>query len=130
MSNRSLRRRQASAKKKKARQGKMSTTSQAITAGTEPAPGEATPSKADSQPSQATQSPRARGERSRLGAIANWRPQYVMDIITELRKVVWPTRQDTVHLTIVVIVVSVIIGAMLGGIDIGFGWMIDNTLLR
>ena len=53
-----------------------------------------------------------------------------MEIITELRKVVWPTRQDTVHLTIVVIVVSVIIGAMLGGIDIGFGWIIDNTLLR
>ena len=62
--------------------------------------------------------------------MTSWRPQYVMDIITELRKVVWPTRQDTVHLTIVVIVVSVIIGAMLGGIDIGFGWIIDNTLLR
>lgn len=129
MSNRSLRRRQASAKRKKGRQGKMSATSQAITTGTEPSPSEAT-SKASSQPSQTTQSPRAREERSRLGAVARWRPQYVMDIITELRKVVWPTRQDTVHLTIVVIVVSVIIGAMLGGIDIGFGWIIDNTLLR
>ena len=130
MSNRSLRRRQASAKRKKARQGKMSATSQAITTGTEPPPSEATSSKAGSQPGPTTQSPRARGKRSRLGVLASWRPQYVMDIITELRKVVWPTRQDTVHLTIVVIVVSVIIGAMLGGIDIGFGWLIDNTLLR
>ena len=103
----------------------MSATGQAITTGTEPPPSEAA-----SSPSQTIQSPRARGEHSRLGAVARWRPQYVMDIITELRKVVWPTRQDTVHLTIVVIVVSVIIGAMLGGIDIGFGWIIDNTLLR
>ena len=130
MSNRSLRRRQASGKRKKARPGKMSAANQAITAGTEPPPSEATSSKAGSQPSQTIQSPRAREERSRLGAVARWRPQYVMEIITELRKVVWPTRQDTVHLTIVVIVVSVIIGAMLGGIDIGFGWIIDNTLLR
>jgi len=53
-----------------------------------------------------------------------------MDIIVELRKVVWPSRQDTVHLTIVVVVVSVIIGLILGGIDLGFAWVVDKILLR
>jgi preprotein translocase subunit SecE len=53
-----------------------------------------------------------------------------MDIISELRKVVWPSRQEAMHLTMVVVIVSAILGALLGGIDIGFGWLIDNTLLR
>jgi preprotein translocase SecE subunit len=72
-----------------------------------------------------------RGEsRSGLSAIASWRPRFLMDIINELRKVVWPSRQDTMHLTVVVIIVSIIVGAALGGIDIGFGWFVDHVLLR
>jgi preprotein translocase subunit SecE len=72
-----------------------------------------------------------RGEsRSTLGGVASWRPRFIMDIISELRKVVWPSRQDAVHLTIVVLFVSALVGAALGGIDIGFGWLIDNTILR
>ena len=73
--------------------------------------------------------PRGEG-RSGLSAVAAWRPRFVMDIISELRKVVWPSRQDTTYLTIVVLVVAAIVGAALGGIDIGFGWLIDNTLLK
>ncbi len=73
--------------------------------------------------------PRGEG-RSGLAAVASWRPRFVMDIINELRKVVWPSRQDTVHLTVVVVIVALLVGAALGGIDIGFGWLIDNLLLR
>jgi len=73
--------------------------------------------------------PRREG-RSGLAAVASWRPRFFMDIINELRKVVWPSRQDTVHLTFVVVIVSLMVGAVLGGIDIGFGWLIDNLLLR
>ncbi len=73
--------------------------------------------------------PRGEG-RSGLAAVASWRPRFAMDIINELRKVVWPSRQDTVHLTFVVVVVALMVGAVLGGIDIGFGWLIDNLLLR
>ena len=73
--------------------------------------------------------PRGEG-RSGLLAVASWRPRFVMDIISELRKVVWPSRQDTTYLTIVVLIVAAIVGAALGGIDIGFGWLIDNTLLK
>ncbi len=73
--------------------------------------------------------PRGEG-RSGISAVASWRPRFVMDIISELRKVVWPSRQDTTYLTIVVLIVAAIVGAALGGIDIGFGWLIDNTLLK
>jgi preprotein translocase subunit SecE len=52
-----------------------------------------------------------------------------MDIINELRKVVWPSRQDTVHLTVVVVAVALLVGAVLGAIDIAFGRLIDNLLL-
>ena len=46
--------------------------------------------------------PRGEG-RSGVAAVAAWRPRFFMDIISELRKVVWPSRQDTVHLTVVVV---------------------------
>ena len=71
-----------------------------------------------------------RAGRAGFAAVAGWRPRFFMDIIGELRKVVWPTRQEAMHLTLVVIIVSAFLGALLGGIDIGFGWLIDNTLLR
>jgi len=57
-------------------------------------------------------------------------PRPVQDIINELKKVTWPTREETVRLTVVVIVVSVAIGMGLGVIDIGFNWLVDRTLLR
>ena len=79
--------------------------------------------------SGARAAPRGEG-RSGLAAVASWRPRFVMDIINELRKVVWPSRQDTVHLTIVVVIVAILVGAVLGSIDIGFGWLIDKLLLR
>ena len=72
----------------------------------------------------------ARGEGRGIGGILHWRPRFVMDIVNELRKVVWPSRHDTTYLTMVVIIVAIILGAVLGGIDIGFGWLIDRTLLR
>jgi preprotein translocase subunit SecE len=57
-------------------------------------------------------------------------PRWMRDIISELKKVTWPTREETVRLTVVVIVVSVAIGMGLGIIDIGFNWIVDHTLLR
>lgn len=39
------------------------------------------------------------------------------EVIAELRKVTWPTREETMKLTAVVIVISVIVGAFIGGLD-------------
>jgi len=42
---------------------------------------------------------------------------YVKQSKEELDKVVWPTRSDTVRLTLVVLGISVIVGAYVAGID-------------
>lgn len=42
------------------------------------------------------------------------------EVVSELRKVTWPTRQETTRLTLLVLVVSVAIGVFLGVIDIAF----------
>ena len=73
--------------------------------------------------------PRAAPTKGKRG-ILSWRPRWIMDIITELRKVVWPSRPDTMHLTVVVLVVSVVIGVFLGGVDLGFAWLVEHVLLR
>jgi preprotein translocase subunit SecE len=57
-------------------------------------------------------------------------PGFLEEIIAELRKVTWPTRQETSYLTMVVIVVAVAAGIVLGGVDIFFNWLIDNLLLQ
>ena len=72
---------------------------------------------------------RAVGATARLGALGGWRPRFVMDIVSELKKVTWPTREDTINLTVVVLVVAVMMGALLGGLDVAFGWFVDRALL-
>ncbi|NJP04496.1 MAG: preprotein translocase subunit SecE [Chloroflexaceae bacterium] len=46
----------------------------------------------------------------------------------ELRKVVWPTRQETIRLTILVIVVSVLIGLLLFFGDTIFIWLYSQLV--
>ena len=82
-------------------------------------------------PIRAPRPPKGGGGPAR--ARRGWRrlvPAWADDIISELRKVTWPTRQETMNLTIVVVVVSVAIGGLLGAIDIFFNWFMTNTLLR
>lgn len=43
---------------------------------------------------------------------------------TELRKVVWPTRQETLHTTLIVVAFVVITALILWGIDSLFLWLI------
>ena len=42
----------------------------------------------------------------------------------ELKKVVWPTRQEAIRLTLVVIIISLLVGLFLGGLDFIFVKMI------
>lgn len=39
------------------------------------------------------------------------------DTVAELKKVTWPDRETTKNLTIVVIAISAVLGALLGGLD-------------
>jgi preprotein translocase subunit SecE len=42
---------------------------------------------------------------------------YFQQTYDELKKVVWPSRDDVIKLTIIVLVISVIVGAYIGGLD-------------
>jgi preprotein translocase subunit SecE len=51
--------------------------------------------------------------RSKLDQIKRW----WQDTIAELKKVTWPDRETTKNLTLVVIAISIVLGALLGAID-------------
>jgi preprotein translocase SecE subunit len=71
---------------------------------------------------------RTRGNRSSnpLGFIKRIWPRFIVDIVSELRKVTWPTFSETRYLTIVVAVVAIAVGLFLGGFDLLFGWIIEK----
>ena len=45
---------------------------------------------------------------------------FLQQVYAELKKVTWPTRQEVVRLTATVILVSVIVGVFIGGLDFAF----------
>ena len=56
-------------------------------------------------------------------------PRAILSIIDELRKVVWPSRQETANLTVVVLVVAIAVGIFLGVIDFGLNRVVEEALL-
>jgi preprotein translocase subunit SecE len=54
---------------------------------------------------------------------------FIGNIIAELRKVTWPSRRDTVRLTIMVIIVCAVVGLFLGALDYGFAELVAKLLL-
>lgn len=49
---------------------------------------------------------------------------FIKEVRTELAKVTWPTRPETIRLTIIVIAISVGVGLYLGGLDLLFTQML------
>ncbi|MGA8849226.1 MAG: preprotein translocase subunit SecE [Dehalococcoidia bacterium] len=45
---------------------------------------------------------------------------FFTEVVAELRKAHWPTRQEALRLSIVVLAVCVIVGAILGVLDLAF----------
>ncbi len=52
--------------------------------------------------------------------------QFIADIISELRKVTWPSFNEVRYLTLVVAIVATAVGLFLGGLDLLFGWIIER----
>lgn len=48
----------------------------------------------------------------------------------ELLRVNWPTRQETVRLTLVVVAISVLVAVMLGAFDFLFAYLLQLIVLR
>ena len=67
----------------------------------------------------------------RMGAEATRRAfsfKLIGEVISELRRVTWPTRQETMRLTLMVIAVSAAVGVFLGIVDMGFSRLLDIIL--
>ena len=50
--------------------------------------------------------------------------RFIREIISEMRKVLWPSRHELVTYTIVVIIFVVIMIAIVAGLDIGFAKLV------
>jgi preprotein translocase subunit SecE len=46
----------------------------------------------------------------------------------EVRKVVWPTRQETTQTTLIVVLIVFLVGLMLWGIDSGLSWGVQAVI--
>ena len=54
--------------------------------------------------------------------------QFIRETYDELRKCVWPSREETARLTMVVIVLSVAAGFFLGGLDRVFAELFNRVI--
>jgi preprotein translocase subunit SecE len=52
----------------------------------------------------------------------------VRDSRTEIRKVVWPTRQEAVQTTMIVLVFVVVVALLLWGLDALLGWLVGMVI--
>lgn len=52
-------------------------------------------------------------------------PTYLKDLREELKKVSWPTRDETIKLTITVFVISLIVALYIGIIDVALAKVLD-----
>ncbi len=55
-------------------------------------------------------------DRTKLPNIAP--AKFIKEVVSELKKVTWPTREELIKLTAVVIVLSLIVGIFIGSLDI------------
>jgi len=55
---------------------------------------------------------------------------YLKASLAEIRKVAWPTKKETTQYTILVIALSLLVAALLGGLDFVFNWIIQKLLTR
>lgn len=55
---------------------------------------------------------------------------FLSDILSELKKVTWPSRRETLNLTMIVVIVAVAVGLFLGLVDFGFAQLMTWLLVR
>ncbi|HEX9664244.1 MAG TPA: preprotein translocase subunit SecE [Patescibacteria group bacterium] len=55
--------------------------------------------------------------------------RYIIESKRELKKVVWPTRKETMNHTFIVIVISLGVAIFLGALDFVFSFGIERLLL-
>lgn len=56
--------------------------------------------------------------------------RFLQEVLDELRKSVWPSREETARLTAIVIALSIAIGFFLGGLDRIFAELFNRVIFR
>ena len=56
--------------------------------------------------------------------------QFFREAYSEIRRVSWPSRDQTIQYTILVIIISLLVAALLGILDYSFGALVSNFLLK
>jgi preprotein translocase subunit SecE len=54
--------------------------------------------------------------------------EFVQEVLAEFRKVTWPSRQELINSTVVVIVVTVVLALFLGAVDIVLARVVEWIL--
>ena len=54
--------------------------------------------------------------------------EFVRQVRAESSKVVWPTRQETIVTTIMVMIMMTILALFFMGVDTFFGWIVESLL--
>ena len=55
---------------------------------------------------------------------------FLKEVRLEIKKVNWPTRQETIRYTLIVIGISVTVAIFLGGFDFIFTTMLNKFIIR
>jgi preprotein translocase subunit SecE len=77
------------------------------------------------RPEDETTQPRRGGKRKKKGPLARFATFY-RQIVAELRKVVWPKRNDLVTYTTVVFIFVVVVVAFVSVLDLGFAKLVEQ----
>ncbi|HSH03034.1 MAG TPA: preprotein translocase subunit SecE [Anaerolineae bacterium] len=59
---------------------------------------------------------------------ANALARYLRETRGELDKVTWPTREESIRLTLIVIAVTIFMAALLAGFDFVFSWAFEQLV--
>lgn len=51
--------------------------------------------------------------------------KFFAEVKSELLKVTWPAKDQVIRLTAVVVVISIVVGFFLGGLDLGFTKIVE-----
>ena len=69
------------------------------------------------------QSPMSPGAMGRVNPVS-----FMQEVISELRKSIWPSREEVARLTGIVIVLAAVVGVFLGGLDRGFSELFTRVI--
>ncbi|MBU3964487.1 preprotein translocase subunit SecE [Patescibacteria group bacterium] len=53
---------------------------------------------------------------------------YLKQVKTEVKKINWPTREETIRYALTVIVISAVVAIFLGGLDFAFGSLVRKLI--